>query len=124
MNTVQPTLPMATPLADLEVHADLLMLALKRHVILGDAAISHIIDVIGRMPEGFPFTVLLKVPGEMNHSLGAWKDRLIESPLGSRIKAVVIVTESPLFGVGTQIYLGRCSTPLEPVRERLEQVHA
>jgi hypothetical protein len=124
MNTAQPALPTASPLADLEVHADLLMLELKRHVILDDAGIDHIIDVIGGMPGDYPFTVLLKVPGEMDHSLEEWKDRSIDSPQGARIKAVVIVTESPLFGVRTQVYLGRCTTPLEPVREQLEQVRA
>ena len=66
----------------------------------------------------------MKVPGEMDHSLEAWKDRLIDSAHGPRIKAVVIVTESPLFGVGTQIFLGRCRTLVDHHYERVEQVRA
>jgi hypothetical protein len=112
MNTALPVLPTATPLAGLEMHADLLMLELKKHVILSDAGIAHIIGVIGRIPAEGPFSVLLKVPGEMDRSLEEWKDRLIESPQGLRIKAVVMVTESPLFGVRTQVYLGRSRAPL------------
>ena len=42
MNTSPITLPAATPLASLEVHAELVMLDLKKHVILNDAGIEHI----------------------------------------------------------------------------------
>jgi hypothetical protein len=105
-------------LADLEVHADLLMLELKPHVILDDAGIAHIIGVIGEMPESGSFSVLLKVRGEMDRSLETWKDRLIESEEGQRIKAVVIVTESPLFGVRTQVYLGKCGGVFAHASER------
>lgn len=103
------TLPPATPLASLEVHADLLMLELKKHVIITDHGIAHIISVIGRAMKRSSFNVLLKVHGEMDRELEALKDRLLASQVGTRIKAVIIITESPLFGVRTQTYLGKCS---------------
>lgn len=108
MNT-SSQLPTATPLASLEVHAELVMLDLKKHVILTDAGIKHIINQVGRATRRSSFNVLLKVPGEMDHSLETWKDRLLNSSVGARIRAVIIITESSLFGVRTQTYLGKCS---------------
>lgn len=117
------TLPKATPLASLERHADLLMLEMKKHVILNDEGIEHIISIVGRSMKRSSFNVLLKVPSEMDSALEEMKDRLLNSTVGERIRAIIIITESPLFGVRTQTYLGKCSPAVtRSVKEEL--VHA
>jgi hypothetical protein len=117
------TLPAATPLASLEVHAELVMLDLKKHVTLTDDGIQHIINQVGRATRRNSFNVLLKVPGEMDHALETWKDRLLNSSVGERIRAVIIITESPLFGVRTQTYLGKCSACFSDAVDQQQLAH-
>jgi hypothetical protein len=109
-----------SPFESMELHADLMMLKLKPYATWSDEGLLQIVGLMKQMQGDQPFNVLLKASNEMDGPLENWKDRLLSGPYGSRIRAVIVVTDSAVFGVRTQIYLGKQRSTLRTLH--LEQV--